>query len=1203
MDWGFVMKKEFQGKILSFTVSALMVAMLCQTTVKASDISIYSNATGGKTTITLMLDTSGSMAGRACDISSSYDEKLVGYDKEDSDTNPRYTRYYCYYYDKPQKKYYNRITRLKDAVFTLMDNQQLDSNTVSIGLGQFSTQTRKGNQISADGSSGRILVPAGPLNDAQRLAIKNAIARLDGANGTPTANAYAEVAAYMLGTNTTANIQGMREAYVSTGGYWRGYPEFGKCTQWSGLYCTYWQANSGLLYGTQGAPTQPCAFYSKGTTCLLEPASGSAAEIGYSGFLNSVRESKKQNNQNEYQSPLDTTNAQCNGQGIYFLTDGRPNSAPYPVPLMQAALGNKGSLFSVPSQGGLPNGAEAGNSITAIGEFAKALNDSKRNPLGIPIKTAVVGFGSEFNIDRSAVIKRLPYINNSGVTTGEMRDYYDCSKIPAAQVDAKNACNWGAKSHPNLPGVGGYGEGGFYSAQSTDDVITSIVKFVDDVKPTFDPISTGVPTLPQDALNPIRALPYGYYASFTPTPQDSTQLWLGNLNKYKLIEGQLYGADGTSKLFSDGTLNTGAAGLWLGGVKGQLNLGMSSTSLLNRTLYTNRSIGSNPAEVSTLNAVTLDGGALKNDPQRNYWLSLLGYDIAEDNTDSLDLFATKTATLRQLGADMHSTPILLTQGGKIESDLSTKNREDYLLFGTTQGLLHVIDKDGKEVFAFVPNEMMESSQQRKAFMNPAMSTGGRNQLFYGIDAPWVAYTKYVANQDGSLTVGTSDRSQDIHGTQYVYGGLRMGGQSYYALDLADIEKPVLKFHINPKDTASNIVNSTKSNNVDALNYMGQSWSKPTIARVKFGGVSKLVMIVGGGYDVGYEADNYNQTNQKGAGIYMFDAENGDLLWWTSANATAAMGAQAFTQNNNLKYSVVSQINALDRDGDGFVDNLYFGDLGGQVFRIDLNNALSKSDHAIDARVVLLNSQHADNGISPRFYEIPSISVQKDEQGHLFVAVALTSGNRSNPLAGVSVNNSQLTASAEDGVFVIYDKDVGRSDLYAMNTDPTKGLRTQNVQLKSLNENHINGVPVTGNDGWIYRFGSGAGVYKGMNGLYAVDSILYANVYYRDGQGIGSSCGAGVKGDSFLYRFCLPTGKCDRFQSSLNTAAGGADRIKLGAGLLGSTLGAANEKGNEIKSSVTSSTNCKDPEMKNNIECQTFSSNGSIKTLRWYEMNK
>lgn len=45
----------------------------------------------------------------------------------------------------------------------------------------------------------------------------------------------------------------------------------------------------------------------------------------------------------------------------------------------------------------------------------------------------------------------------------------------------------------------------------------------------------------------------------------------------------------------------------------------------------------------------------------------------------------------------------------------------------------------------------------------------------------------------------------------MYGGLRMGGRSYYALDLKDIQNPKLKFHINPDSALAGT----------PLSYMGQ----------------------------------------------------------------------------------------------------------------------------------------------------------------------------------------------------------------------------------------------------------------------------------------------------------------------------------------------------------------------------------------------
>ena len=1185
------MKKLDHKKGLSATVSMLMTLVVCQSvSVQASDIDIYSNATGGKTTIMLMLDTSGSMSesqvgGSACELAPG---TTYTPGSEPSGTTPGYTKYYCGV-DIPGSssqriKHYDRLTRLKDAIFTLMDSNQIDSSSVAMGIGQFSSQSGSDNvYTSADGKSGKIVVPAALLSTTQRTAIKTAVANLRGRGGTPTANAYAEVAAYMLGTNTST-----------------------------------------------------------------------ASNLGYSGFSKSVLGSKvgSSSTATNYQTPLSTTNTQCNGQGIYFLTDGEPNSSPAPVPLMQAALGANGSSFSVPATGTLPNGSQSGHGMPAVGEFAKALRNQKasttapnRNPLGLEIKTAVVGFGSVFNVDRTAdaarpvaqrVIRTLDYINSQGVRTNEQRDYYNCSLITG--VDAQNACNWGAKPHPDLPSsVGGYGNGGFYSAQSVDDVVNSVVKFLDDVKPEFDPVATGSPTLPQDALNPLRIQPYGYYASFIPKPQESTQLWVGNMNKYHIFNGELYNASKTIRLIkADGSLDAAAKGLWTDeGMKGQLPLGLSTNAanekIANRTLYTNREITGTAApyaasEIGSLkkvNVETLFGtgstALFVNDPDKNYWLNLLGYNVAATGTVTLADLITKPE-LRQVGSVMHSTPILLTQSGKISytsGTIDTTDRDDYLLFGSTQGLLHVVRAGknatdanrGKEVFAFAPNEMMQN--QKNAFLSETSSTLGKNNLFYGIDAPWTAYTQYVAKADGTLTVNDSGRiaqnaSGDdiaIKGLQWVYGGLRMGGKSYYALNLSDLDNPELKFHIDPANSKIYKSSSTTTG-VTALSYMGQSWSKPTIAYVKFGGVKKLVMFVGGGYDEGYENAAYNQTNGIGAGVYMFDANTGDLLWWTSANATAAGGAEAYTDASastiNMKYSVVSQINAIDRDNDGLVDNLYFGDLGGQAFRVDLNNAATgttASDKKANfaKRVVRLFSENVTTGASPRFYEMPSVSIHDSDDGYV-AAVAFSSGNRSSPLVGAvaaSGRNNQAgsTVSAADGVFVVYDKDVAKTDLYA---SPT--LTTQNISFSSLNIS--TGVPVTGNNGWKYIYSNIAGVYKGMNELYALDGMLYVNVFHRDGTGIGGACGAGVKGDSYVYQFCLPTGECpENFYASGQTAP---NSVKLGAGILGAGLGQGRRSANNTGLIVNRPNTLNCTTNPNLPECQEFTTTAKLRQLRWYE---
>ena len=1204
--------KQFNKKVLSATVSMMMTWAVCgsiQTSV-ASDIEIYKDAAAGKVTLFMMFDTSGSMGhgdgywaydrwGRivhgedtvnarnspsslvedynVCkwDYTRSWSWGVWNYTYSDNTKTDKKIDYkvgegatksfyptYCSvnqstfnglnttYKDRIKKECettgggfpyicYDRISRLKMAMVKLLTGNQI-LNTTRIGIGQFSSPVNS-DQFSHDGRSARILYPAVELKPENRENLLEKIVSLDVYNGTPSAMAYAESAAYLLGTNT------------------------------SGM------TNSGYAYSD--ANTTP-----------------------------------KIRNDNGYVSPLTgiDTSSQCNGQGIYFLTDGfANNSYTATQTMMEKVLGK--SLSGTGLSGNSPSGNNQTQGWPEIGKFAQLLRNEKY------IKTAVVGFGSLFPNDPT-------YVKTLTNTRNKPSTYYDCSKLPnpnasgisdqekSNRQDLINTCNWGAKPQSDIiaadrsqipSSVGGYGNGGFYSAQSINDVVNSVVKFLDDVDPNIEPVTTGSPTIPIDSLNPIQLQPYGYYAEFKPKPSENTQLWAGNLNKYNLRNGELVDKNLQRLILSTGALNKDAVGLWTNGVKGQLPLGTlvaaNGEQNSKRKVFTNRVIkadktafsGDRLAQVSLLSlfAENNEIAKFKYDADKNYWLNFLGYDVGiTESIASLADLTSKTE-YRELGSVMHSTPVMLTQEGKItvvDGKLTTTGRKDYLMFGSTQGALHVVDDEGKEVFAFVPHEMMKN--QKNAFIGSGKYTGsGKNNLFYGVDGPWVAHTQYVSKSDGTLTVKDSGRkasdeedAQNLIGMQWVYGGLRMGGKSYYALDLTDIEKPELKFHINPDaDNAS-----------AALKQMGQSWSKPTLAYVNWGDTRKLVMFVGGGYDPVYENHNANPSSTKGNGVYMFDAHNGDLLWWASDSKKT--GASRFTQNNQLKYSVVSQINAIDRDGDGLTDHLYFGDLGGQAFRVDFNNRAADTAN-FATRVVRLFTEHQGSGLSPRFYEMPSVSIHQDD-GSYFAAVAFSSGNRSSPLAGLN-----STVSANDAVFVVYDNDVAGQDLYKSSTS----LNTHDETLTELNFD--NGVPRRGqnntlNGGWKAYFDSAkAGRYKGMNDLYALDGMLYVNVYDRDGTGIGGNCGAGVAGDSYLYQYCLPTGKCNFYSGTGNKPG----RVKLGAGILGTGLGQgygnnANTVSLVVNRDEPSALDCSLPANKNLPQCQLFNTQVKLKQMRWYE---
>lgn len=755
--------------------------------------------------------------------------------------------------------------------------------------------------------------------------------------------------------------------------------------------------------------------------------------------------------------------------------------------------------------------------------------------------------------------------------------------------------------------IGGYTEG-----STGERVQAAFTNFVSALSASsFNAASFGTYSVPKDPFNTDSSYSYisnssTIYPVFAPQFQpnissgnSTKQLWLGNLKKYQIISGRIKDKNSNTVLDSNSQVISSTTDFWnsgsstdgssalLGGALSQLvtpNTSSQTTAsaIKTRPLWTDATISSsklvsanslvalNTNNVLGLNYLNIRDTNYVAGNTSTYWraneyqpylLSALGYKLAASTLAGYAAQKTWTqfsdvnslSTMQQMGSVVHSDPVLVTLSGTYDSTSGNySNRKDYVVFGSMQGILHMVNQStGKEAFAFLPNEILQDSTTTDG--TTTTTTGGRRDAllsqdntvrtttlpYAGIDAPWSVWTEYSAGANNQFTATTAN----------IYGGMRMGGKSYYGLNVLDPANPQFLFQIDPVNgtiKSSSPVNVSSSQRA-ALQAMGQSWSKPTLAKIRYNNQIRKVIIVGGGYDTAYEVSGYKPRDvlkhgsNVGAGIYIFDATTGELIW------DARYGAQSVSEGEilapRLKYSVVSQIKAVDRNNDGLVDHLYFGDLGGQVWRVDLNNTYdtAKSNFATLTPIADFSSQYQ------RFYEMPTFTIHTDTNGR-FAAVALASGNRSHPL--------DETNSANNRLYVLLDHDVTANDLYGSYTKTLVDATESNLVAfsglgASATANFISKTKL----GWYYEINN-TGTASGTATVYNNGTVkalgpyvalasggnysdLYVSLYNPEDSSSNqpTTCTGGITGVTTSAQFCLPYGVCSGSSSVSFTKMG------------------------------------------------------------------
>jgi type IV pilus assembly protein PilY1 len=271
-----------------------------------------------------------------------------------------------------------------------------------------------------------------------------------------------------------------------------------------------------------------------------------------------------------------------------------------------------------------------------------------------------------------------------------------------------------------------------------------------------------------------------------------------------------------------------------------------------------------------------------------------GIDSYDEDLDS----NTTEEKAWKLGDIFHSNPVLvsppflpLTDSTYQTFKTTNASRTTILLAGANDGMVHAFrESNGEELWALIPPDVLPRLKN--------LTARSAEHAFYVDSSPIVA----------DIKVGSTWKTIAVFGQ-------RRGGQNYYALDVTDTTSPTYMWTFTDS-------------------RMGETWSEPAIGKIKMNdGTTKYVAFMGGGYDTA-------ENNDTGKIFYIVDLSNGTKLWeYYNSSST--------NDRQYMNFSMAVSPAAVDLDGDGFVDRVYIGDVGGQIWKFDTSAPATLSSGLIN----------------------------------------------------------------------------------------------------------------------------------------------------------------------------------------------------------------------------------------------------------------
>jgi len=264
--------------------------------------------------------------------------------------------------------------------------------------------------------------------------------------------------------------------------------------------------------------------------------------------------------------------------------------------------------------------------------------------------------------------------------------------------------------------------------------------------------------------------------------------------------------------------------------------------------------------------------------------------------------------------------------------VNQNDRDGSVLVAANDGMLHVFDAEtGQERFAYIPSFVYENLSQL---------TFPEYQHRFFVDGTPIVGDVYIRND------GSSSQSWNT----IVIGGLGAGGRGYYALNITDEESgdftDQVMWEFGPEDDPDAFVDGFGVLRSD----LGLSFSEPVIAmsNATDGEEQRWVAIFGNGY---------NNTGVDGpAVIYILFIDRGiDGDWSQSGDLVKIdLGEDGITNPNGI-----GDLRVIDRDGNGTADQIYAGDLLGNLHAINISSSNPNDWDLNSNRYILFEAKYSE----------------------------------------------------------------------------------------------------------------------------------------------------------------------------------------------------------------------------------------------------